>query len=399
VGGHHHHHHHDVETFDENDKPNSAERYKEIKRATYVAILVNTFLAFGKIVLGFAGQSQALVADGVHSLADLVSDVIVIVAAKEAAKDPDEEHPYGHGRIETVVEVILGVFLIVVAVGITIDASTRIVEPERLLDPTWLALFAAFLSIIANESLFQYTIRIAERIKSNMLKANAWHHRTDAISSIIALVGIAGAMMGWAFLDAIAAIGVSLLISKVGWDIAWRSLRELIDTALDSEKVDQIRSIIMSVDGVKAVHSLRTRSMGGYALVDVHILVVNSRISVSEGHLISDRVARVLKKEVDEISDVTVHIDPEDDEKVRPSGHLPLRNEIELKLDVLFKENPYYSQHKQILLHYLDGKVHVEIELPLLLLKEVESAEEILQSFELGSKSEDYFGEITVAYR
>lgn len=398
MGGHHHHHHHEVDNFDDDGSISNEERYKEIKRATVVAIAINTFLAISKIFIGFVGQSQALVADGVHSLADLVSDVIVIIAAKEASKEADEEHPYGHGRIETVVEVILGVFLIAVAVGIMIDASARIIEPDRLLNPTWLALLAAIISIVANESLFQYTIRIANKIKSNMLRANAWHHRTDAISSVIAVVGIAGAMMGWVFLDAIAAIGVSLLISKVGWDIAWRSLRELIDTALEPEKVDQIRDIILGIDGVKAVHSLRTRSMGGYALVDVHILVVNSRISVSEGHLISDRVIRALKKQVDEVSDVTVHIDPEDDDQVKPSGHLPLRRDVETKLESLFKSNPYFPQRKRIVLHYLDGEVHVELELPLSLLKEVESQDVISQSFNLSKEESDYFGEISIFY-
>lgn len=396
MGGHHHHH--PVDELRDDSSIDSRQRYQDIKRVTFVAIIVNTLLAIGKTVLGFIGQSQALVADGVHSLADLVSDVIVIVAAKEAAKEADEEHPYGHGRIETVVEVILGMFLIVVAAGIMIDASARIVEPERLLSPTWFALLAALVSIFANESLFQYTIRVATKINSNMLKANAWHHRTDAVSSIIALVGIAGAMLGFAMLDAIAAIGVSLLISKVGWDIAWRSLRELIDTALDPEKVEKIREVILSVDGVKAVHSLRTRSMGGYALVDVHILVVNSRISVSEGHLISERVIRALKTQIDEVSDVTVHIDPEDDEEVKPSGHLPLRDDVEARLEALFEGNKFFSRRKSTHLHYLDGNVHVEIELPVSLLEEVECPDEVVRSFALDEDQKGYIANIKVKY-
>ena len=396
MGGHHHHHH-SVNDFEE-EGVDSKQRYKDIKRVTFVAILVNIFLAIGKISLGFIGQSQALVADGVHSLADLVSDVIVIVAAKEASKEADEEHPYGHGRIETVVEVLLGAFLIIVAAGIMIDASSRIVDPERLLSPTWFALLAAILSILANESLFQYTIKIANKINSNMLRANAWHHRTDAISSIIALVGIAGSMMGWQILDAIAAIGVSLLISKVGWDISWRSLRELIDTALEPERVDKIRDVILAVDGVKAVHSLRTRSMGGYALVDVHILVVNSRISVSEGHLISDRVIRALKREIDEVSDVTVHIDPEDDETVRPSGHLPLRGDVEQKLESYFADNRFFAERKRMILHYLDGQIHIELELPLSVLKDGQDPDKISSSFTIDENCPLEIAEVTVKY-
>jgi len=346
----------------------SEARYQEIKKVTIVGVVTNVFLAISKISLGFIGQSQALIADGVHSLADLVSDVIVVAAAKHGSREADDDHPYGHGRIETVVEVGLGIFLIVVALGILIDAATRIIEPEKLLSPTWFALVAAAISILANEALFQYTIKAAKRIKSQLLSANAWHHRTDAISSVVALIGIVGSMLGVAILDAVAAIGVSLLISKVGWDISWRSLRELIDTALDATKVDQIRRIILSVDGVKAVHSLRTRSVGANALVDAHILVVNSRISVSEGHQISERVMRNLIAEVDEISDVTVHIDPEDDEDNAPCGHLPLRDEVIAELSTFYKDNPYFAKNKNITLHYLDGKIFVELVLPIELL-------------------------------
>lgn len=390
-------HHSPVELLAGDGGTQSNERYEKIRKATLVGLVTNAFLAVTKIILGFLGQSQALVADGVHSMADLVSDVIVLVAAKEASKEADEEHPYGHGRIETVVEVLLGGFLIAVAIGIMIDAMSRIVEPARLLSPTWFALVAAIISVLANEALFQYTIRVANKIKSNMLRANAWHHRTDAISSIIALVGIVGTMLGWAILDAIAAIGVSLLILKVGWDIAWRSLRELIDTALDPDKVEEIREVILSVDGVKAVHSLRTRSMGGYALVDVHILVKNSKMSVSEGHQISERVMRRLHKEVDEVSDVTVHIDPEDDEEDRPSSHLPLREEVLRKLDSLFAKNQFFKSRKSVILHYLAGKVIVDLELPLEILQDTKP-EDVQESFNVDQLDSGYIGKVKVYF-
>ncbi len=395
MGGHHSPHL--MPEAAEGESTNSR-RYREVKKVTVVGVIVNSLLALSKIVLGLVGQSQALVADGVHSLADLVSDVIVLLAAREAAKEADEEHPYGHGRIETVVEVLLGALLIVVAAGIMFDAMSRILEPERLLHPTWYALAAALFSIVANEGLFQYTRHIAQQINSKLLLANAWHHRTDAISSVIALVGIAGTMLGWPILDSIAAIGVSLLISKVGWDIAWRSLRELIDTALDPEKVEEIKKLILAVDGVKAVHSLRTRSMGGYALVDVHILVDDSKISVSEGHQISERVIRQLLDCIEEVSDVTVHIDPEDDELVRPSSHLPLREEVEKKLEDLFKNNKYFAARRKVVLHYLNGKVFVDIELPVSLLKQA-SAEDVKAAFALNDKDRDYIGGVEVMFR
>jgi len=357
-------------------------RYQEVKKVTLVGAVVNSLLAIVKITLGFIGQSQALIADGVHSLADLISDIIVVIAAKHGSRQADDDHPYGHGRFETVVEVGLGLFLIAVAVGIMIDASGRIFEPDRLMSPTWYALIAAVFSIVANEGLFQYTIAVARKIKSNLLKANAWHHRTDAISSVIALIGIAGTMAGFPLLDAIAAIGVSILIAKVGWDIAYSSLKELVDTALDAEKVEQIREVILNVDGVKAVHSLRTRSMGAHALVDVHILVVNSHISVSEGHQISERVLKQLKERVDEVADVTVHIDPEDDEVSAPCSHLPLRKELLTYLDSLFSKNEFYPHVQQTVFHYLDGKVHVEFVLPASLISQKNSAGAITSSFQ-----------------
>lgn len=377
--------------------PESRKRYQQIKKVTLVGLVTNVFLAFLKTLLGFIGQSQALIADGVHSMADLISDLIVLVAAKQASRKADEEHPYGHGRFETVAEVALGSFLVAVAAGILIDALTRIYEPERLLSPTWFALVAAIVSILANEALFQYTFRVAKKIKSKLLTANAWHHRSDAISSVIAVVGIAGAMAGFPMLDAIAAIGVSLLIAKVGWDITWRSLRELVDTALDPEKVEEIKNVILSVDGVKAVHSLRTRSVGSNALVDVHILVVNSKMSVSEGHQISERVMRQLISEVEEVTDVTVHIDPEDDEISAPCGHLPLRGEVEAALKEVFKGNKYYKQVEHIELHYLDGKVFVDLILPISLAHNEQKVTEITESF-AHFEDVNYIAEIDVKF-
>ena len=357
-------------------------RYQQIKKVTIVGAITNVFLAFGKITLGYIGQSQVLVADGVHSLADLVSDLIVIVAAKQGSRKADDDHPYGHGRIETVVEVLLGIFLVAVAAGIMIDAVSRLSGPDIISVPTSIALLAAFVSIAANEGLYHYTIHISKKVKSQLLKANAWHHRTDGISSVIAVVGISGAMLGFPMLDSIAAIGVSLLIAKVGWDISWRSLRELIDTAIDPEKVKEIREIIMSVDGVKEVHSLRTRSMGAYALVDVHILVSNSRISVSEGHQISERVMRRLLNEIDEVSDVTVHIDPEDDEINASCTHLPLRNEVLEILDEVFSENDFFKRANDITLHYLDGKITINILLPVELVSDLQTVDKIRNSFD-----------------
>jgi cation diffusion facilitator family transporter len=374
------------------------QRYREARHVTLVAAVVNAFLAAIKIVLGFIGQSQALIADGIHSLADLASDIAVIVAAKHGSREADEEHPYGHGRIETVVTVLLGLFLIGVAVGILFDAVSRIVEPSRLLSPTWHALLAAFISILANEFLFQYTLRAAKKNKSNLLRANAWHHRTDSISSVIALIGIAGTMAGLPFLDSVAAIGVSMMIAKVGWDLGWASLQELIDAALEKDKIDEIRKVILGVDGVKAVHSLRTRSHGGMALVDVHILVKNSRISVSEGHQISETVHHRLLRQVDEVTDVTVHIDPEDDENCAPNSHLPLRQTVRNRLEQYWRDYPEHTQIKWVTLHYLNGKLEVELGLPLELATSAEDAQKIQKKFASISERDNDIARISVNF-
>jgi len=367
----------------ERPKPKpSDERYRVIRNVTLVGAVVNLVLSVVKILLGIVGHSQALVADGIHSLGDLASDFIVLLAAKHANKEADEDHPYGHGRIETLISVGLGFFLIGLAAFIMFDAVSRIIQPERLLHPNAFALGAAVFSIAANEFLFRYTLKAAKKTRSNMLHANAWHHRSDAISSVIALVGIGGAMAGIEFLDSVAAIGVSALIAKVGWDIAWRSLRELVDTALDEEKVNEIRNKILNVDGVKAVHSLRTRSMGGEALVDVHILVKNPKISVSEGHYISENVLYTLINHFEEINDVVVHIDPEDDELHPKSSHLPARQEVLTRLDNYWIKTPLHESVQNITLHYLDGRIHVELELPLSsIAAQTDQAKEIQAAF------------------
>ncbi len=371
------------------------QRYRDMRRVTVVGAAANTLLALGKIVLGVIGHSEALVADGVHSLADLISDAVVLFAAKQSAREADAEHPYGHGRIETVVTVALGIFLIAVAAIIGHDAVFRILEPEHLTTPSWFTLVAALFSIAAKEWLYHYTVRTGKRINSKLLIANAWHHRTDAISSIIALAGIAGAMLGFPMFDALAAIGVSLMIAKVGWDISWSSLRELIDTALDEDQVARIRATILAVDGVRAAHSLRTRSMGGRALVDVHILVDDPRISVSEGHQIGEAVRHKLLREIDHVTDVIVHIDQEDDELAAPSSHLPLRAQLLAQLHRHWRNHPFHEHIKRITLHYLGGKIEVEILLPLDWLEQKQHIEEILDTI---SQGEDDIARIHLAF-
>ena len=361
--GHKHHQHYHLPDAN-NGALTTTERYRETKKVTLVGAAINLFLSFIKILFGYIGQSQALIADGIHSLSDLISDGLVLFAAKHSHRDADEEHPYGHGRFETVVTVALGLLLIVVAGGLAVDAVRRILEPDYLMHPGVTALVVAAISIAANEFLYQYTILVANKFNSNMLRANAWHHRSDAISSVIVLVGVAGTMMGFEFLDAIAAIGVAAMIVKIGWELCVQSVRELVDTALEPEQVHSINETIKNVDGVRELHSLRTRRMGGEALVDVHVLV-SPKVSVSEGHQIGEKVREHVVKEIDDVTDVMVHIDPEDDEVMARSNHLPPRQKIVEKLKQSWSGIPEAQFVDNITLHYLDGKIHVELTLPL----------------------------------
>jgi len=349
-------HHHSTELLDT--------RYREVRKVTLVGSVVDLLLGIAKIMIGIPAHSQALVADGVHSLSDLGTDVLVLYAAKQSHRVADEEHPYGHGRIETVATVALGMALTAVAMGITYDAVRRMLDPELLLRPEMPALIVALISILSKEAIYRYTARAARRLRSKMLHANAWHSRSDAISSIVVVIGVGGAMAGLPYLDAVAAVAVALMIAKIGWDLLWESLQELIDTALDSGQVEDIRESIMGVPGVRELHMLRTRRSGSDALVDVHILV-DPILSVSEGHQIGESVRARLLKEIDAVTDVTVHIDPEDDEVAAPCIGLPLRDAIQEQLDAQLAELDIDVAMDQPVLHYLGGKVHVDIILPL----------------------------------
>lgn len=368
--GHDHHRHNDsAHPVDDQGHVllTSSQRYKDTVRVTLIGSVVDLLLGVAKIFIGFAAQSQALIADGVHSLSDLVTDFAVLYAAKHSHREADDEHPYGHGRIETVVTVGLGIALVGVAVGIMIDATHRLFNPNTLLSPGMLALAIAIVSVLAKEVIYQYTMVVARRYRSNMLKANAWHSRSDAISSIIVVVGIIGSMAGLTYLDAIAAIGVGIMIAKIGWDLAWHSLKELIDTGLETDRVKAIEKNILDVDGVTTLHILRTRQIGADALVDVHIQV-GPHISISEGHYISETVRSKLIKEIEEVIDVMVHIDPEDDEHLPQSTKLPLRHEMLHKMELAWGNLEEAKKIENITMHYLQGKIQIELLLPLAIL-------------------------------
>ncbi|TVP89842.1 MAG: cation transporter [Thioalkalivibrio sp.] len=344
--------------------PSREERYRATRAATLLAAVVNSLLATTQIVTGWLFQSQALIADGVHTLSDLISDSVVLFAAGKASASPDRDHPYGHGRIETLATIVVGLLLAFAAVGIAWTAGQRLLAWETLTGPAPAALIFAALTLVGKEGLYQYTVRAARRIQSPMLQANAWHHRTDAISSVVVFVGIGGAVLGWPWLDALAALVVALFILHMAWQLMFRSAAELIDTALEPEKVDVIQQAINGVPGVKDAHMLRTRKLGNEAAADVHIQVA-PRISVSEGHQIADEVYRAIRDRMGTLRDVTVHVDPENDEDQVRSVGLPLRPVITAHIRQAWEGLPELALVEQVGLHYLGGRVHVTITLRL----------------------------------
>jgi len=341
-----------------------SDRYAATQRVTLTGAVVNVLLAAAQLIGGTLTHSHALIADGVHTVSDLASDFMVLVASRHANREADAEHPYGHGRIETLATSILGLMLIVVAGGIFIDAVHRILNPEKVLHPTPIALIFAFLAVISKEALYQYTHRVAKRVRSPMLEANAWHHRSDAISSLFVIAGIVGSLMGFPDLDCFAAVIVAQFIFYLGGELLWHSTQELIDSSLDEGIVEKTKKAIAAVDGVEDIHLLRTRKSGGDGFADVHI-EVPSTVSISEGHQISETVRKAVVDQVEEITDVTIHIDPEDDSLAKPCDHLPLREEIIASIKQAWVE---FDQTELNLaqsietfnLHYLDGQIHVD---------------------------------------
>ncbi len=332
-------------------------RYNETKKSTMVSVWVNLVLTVLQIVVGYFGRSQALVADGLHSLSDLIADFLVLYANRKSHRSADVTHPYGHARIETAATFLLGVMLVALGVGLLWNAGLKLQDPTAIRSVHVATLYIALLTLISKEMLFRYMLAIAKRLRSQMLIANAWHARSDAASSLVVLIGIGGNLMGMRFLDLIAAVLVAFMIAHMGWKMAYQALMELIDTALDEEEVDKIRATIKATPGVVGLHELRTRKMGDSGLVDAHILV-DPRLSVSEGHHIAERARkRVLDQH--EILDVLVHIDPEDDLTAKPSAHLPSRTELISRLQGALLEA--LPTPERIVLHYLDGQVEAEL--------------------------------------
>lgn len=284
-------------------------RYDEANKVTIQSIIWNVVLTFIKIFSGIVGKSNAMVADGLHSASDIISSVGVLIGNKVAKAPNDKEHNYGHEKAETLVSFLLSILLIVVSLKIGFNALKSLFNLDRVQVPTLLPLVVSIISIAIKEYQYRITIKVANKINSPSLKADAWHHRSDALSSIAAFIGIGGALLGFKALDPIASIAVALFVAKVGFDILKDSANELMDYSIDEDQEKQIVNIAENTDGVINLGEIRTRKHGATAYVDLTICV-NKNLTVFEGHEIATKLEKRIIKEMQFVKGITVHVEP-----------------------------------------------------------------------------------------
>ncbi len=290
-----------------NDESDPNEKQAAARKTTLVSAVVNSVLSAAQVVTGLLAGSQGLVADGIHSLSDLLADFVVLIANHHSHKEADEDHPYGHHRFETGASLFLGLSLLAVGIGMAWSAAGKVVSPSAPQVQVG-ALYAALAALVVKEVLFRYMLATAKRVRSSMLVANAWHARSDAASSLVVAVGIVGALAGYPVLDTVGALVVGLLVIRAGWGFSWDALHDLMDRAVSAEEHEQIRALIGDTDGVRGCHDLRTRKMGDMIIVDVHI-EVDGNATVREGHDIAFRAAERVKAALP-VLDVMTHLDP-----------------------------------------------------------------------------------------
>lgn len=346
-------------------RPPSSDRQKtlnrersEATRITIIGMILDAFLGLLKVLTGLAFHSQALIVDGIHSFSDVASDLVVVGVMRLSRQAPDQQHPYGHQRIETLGTMVLGSLLIAVGAALAWDNILRLLAPAAANLPEWPILVAALISVLSKEWIYRYTRRVGLAIRSDLIVANAWHSRTDAFSSVIVLVSTLGAMGGFIWIDTLAAVVIAGIIIHIGWKFTWDAVKELVDTGLSPEDTEMLKAIARDTEGVRNVHELRSRRMGHDILLDIH-LVVRPEISVSEGHQIGMQVVSGMRDALDNIRDINFHIDAENDEEHPPtSEQLPSREGIRNLLDEHLGGLP---SHTRIRLHYLRNKIHVEL--------------------------------------
>lgn len=286
----------------------SPEREVATKRCTWISVVVNLCLTISQVIAGLVSGSQGLIADGIHSLSDLVADFVVLLAVHHSKKEPDEKHHYGHQRYENAASLALGGLLLVVGIGMIWSSIHKLQAPETIQTVHLLALWVALGALIVKEILFRYMLAVAERVRSSMLVANAWHARSDAASSLVVAIGIGGNLLGLALLDPIAALIVGVMVSKMGWSFFWDALHDLMDRAATEEQIANIAAEIIATPGVLGLHELKTRKAGDMILADVH-LEIDGSLTVAEGHDIA-RQAKLNVMANHPVLYLMTHVDP-----------------------------------------------------------------------------------------
>jgi len=282
--------------------------YKIGERGTIVAILVNIFLFVFKAFAGIVGRSHAMMADALHTISDLLTSFAVLIGFKIAQKPPDLHHPYGHGRAESIASKVVSLVLIALGIKVAID-SFRAMFFDALVTPHQIALWAAVGSIVIKEALYRYSFWLGEKISSTSLKADAWHHRSDALSSIAALIGIGGARLGYPILDPLAGVIVSVLVIKAGVKAFHTAYDELMDAAPPEELLSKIKALTFQVKGVKAIKDIKARKLGLEMLIDMTI-DLDKKLSVEDSHLITDRIKRNILENIQGAKDILIHVEP-----------------------------------------------------------------------------------------
>ncbi|RDE24289.1 cation transporter [Motiliproteus coralliicola] len=356
--GHGHHGHEHGFSADDFDLPDDKRKYAV--RITWLGAIINGILGVAKVVVGWLFASHALIADGIHSLSDLVTDFMVVFIVNISHAEPDEDHPYGHERFETLGTVALGFLLVAVAGAMAYDSILNLFTNTEARIPGWPALVVALASLIAKEWVFRFTLAAGKKLGSDLLIANAWHSRTDAYSSLVVLIGVGGAMLGFPWFDSLAAVAVAIFVAKIGWDLCFDSLRELVDTALPADELKELTDEVMQVEGVIAVHSFKSRRMGSKSLLEMHIQVA-PYISSSESHYIGDSAVQRLKVKFPSIGHVVFHIDTEDDDDPNFCAVLPLRSEVKSVVDSTLNQIAPELQRSRINLHYLSGQIEIDL--------------------------------------
>ncbi len=294
-------------TAEPEDASQLAERQQAANKSTLISAAVNLCLSAAQVVTGVLAGSQGLIADGIHSLSDLLADFVVLLANRHSHKGADDDHQYGHQRYETAASLFLGLSLLLVGAAMVWNAANKVIHPS-VVPVQWLALYVALAALVSKEILFRYMLAVAERVRSSMLVANAWHARSDAASSLVVALGIVGALAGYPVLDAIGALVVGLLVLKMGWEFGWVALHDLMDHAVSADEYRQVQDILCATPGVRGVHDLKTRKMGDMIMVDVHI-EVDGEATVRAGHDIAFEAARRVKAALP-VLDVMTHLDP-----------------------------------------------------------------------------------------